>query len=143
MTDTIPMLRAQRRWYTPAEANALLPELIPLVEALDEGIERARDLAAMLQDAEELQDKWAVSRDLAEIQDANREILGILEGHEVELKGLEPAMLDFPALHQGQEVYLCWRQGEDKVSHWHPLHTGARGRQPLEPDADAAFDYWS
>jgi hypothetical protein len=53
-----------------------------------------------------------------------------------------PPLLDFPALRDGQEVYLCWREGEADITHWHPLHTGIRGRQPLEGDT-ASWEWCS
>jgi hypothetical protein len=40
--------------------------------------------------------------------------------------------VDFPALREGREVYLCWRLGEDEVGYWHELTTGFAGRQPLD-----------
>ena len=33
---------------------------------------------------------------------------------------------------EGREVCLCWRLGEDSISHWHELESGFRGRQPIE-----------
>ena len=48
----------------------------------------------------------------------------------VELKGPD-GLCDFPSLRDGREVYLCWRLGEPEVLHWHELHAGVAGRQPL------------
>ena len=39
--------------------------------------------------------------------------------------------MDFPALREGREVYLCWRLGEEEVAFWHELDAGFSGRQPL------------
>ena len=36
----------------------------------------------------------------------------------VEVKGIAQKLLDFPALRNGQEAYLCWRQGDDRVEWW-------------------------
>ncbi len=144
MSDvTIPLLRAEKRWFTPAEANELLPEIVGIVESLAEGIERAREVASLLEAATDIQDRWAVNRDLAELQDANREALEQLETYGVEIRSVAPALVDFPALRHGQEVYLCWREGETEITWWHPVHTGMRGRQAVEPDSAAAWDYWS
>ncbi|HUP02290.1 MAG TPA: DUF2203 domain-containing protein [Gemmatimonadota bacterium] len=52
----------------------------------------------------------------------------------VELKGLDPGLVDFPALKDGEIVYLCWRYGEDRIAFWHPLETGFAGRRPVERD---------
>jgi hypothetical protein len=48
----------------------------------------------------------------------------------VELKGPD-GLCDFPSIRDGREIYLCWRLGEEQVQHWHELHTGFAGRQPL------------
>jgi len=40
-------------------------------------------------------------------------------------------LVDFPALREGREVYLCWEDGEDEVSHWHELDGGYGGRRKL------------
>jgi len=48
-----------------------------------------------------------------------------------ELKDAETGLIDFLSLRDGEEVYLCWRLGEGRISFWHYLHTGIAGRQPL------------
>lgn len=50
------------------------------------------------------------------------------------LKDWAGGLVDFPSLHQGRQVWLCWRLGEPAVAHWHELHTGFAGRQPIAPD---------
>ena len=49
------------------------------------------------------------------------------------IKGLEEGLADFPALRDnGEEVFLCWKDGEDDIYYWHSLNGGFRGRRPLE-----------
>jgi len=50
----------------------------------------------------------------------------------VELKDASLALLDFPAFHQGREILLCWRGGEETITHWHELDGGYAGRKPVE-----------
>jgi hypothetical protein len=40
--------------------------------------------------------------------------------------------VDFPALREGHEVYLCWQQGEERIDFWHEKDAGFAGRQPIE-----------
>ena len=49
----------------------------------------------------------------------------------ITLRDIERGLIDFPALVDGAEVWLCWQLGEDDVAHWHELDTGFGGRQPL------------
>lgn len=53
-----------------------------------------------------------------------------------EVKDLEQGLIDFHAMREGREVYLCWRHGEDDIRFWHDLHTGFAGRRPLEEDTE-------
>lgn len=47
------------------------------------------------------------------------------------LKDINSGLVDFLALHQGREVYLCWKSGEDQIEFWHEIDAGFTGRQPL------------
>ena len=48
------------------------------------------------------------------------------------LRDIDRGLVDFPAIVDGREVYLCWELGEDEVSFWHDLSSGYRGREPLD-----------
>jgi hypothetical protein len=47
------------------------------------------------------------------------------------VKDLATGLLDFPALRDGQEVYLCWKVGEEQIGYWHEVEAGFAGRQPI------------
>jgi hypothetical protein len=48
------------------------------------------------------------------------------------IKDLEVGLLDFPALINNEEVYLCWRLGEDRIRFYHRQDEGFAGRKPLD-----------
>ena len=49
------------------------------------------------------------------------------------VKGIGEGLADFPAIREtGEEVFLCWKDGEDDINFWHSLDGGFRGRRPLE-----------
>jgi hypothetical protein len=53
------------------------------------------------------------------------------------VKDLDLGLLDFPARIDNQEVYLCWKLGEDRIRFYHRQDEGFAGRKPLDPrDAD-------
>ncbi len=53
------------------------------------------------------------------------------------VKDLEVGLLDFPARIDNQEVYLCWKLGEDRIRFYHRQDEGFAGRKPLDPrDSD-------
>ena len=45
------------------------------------------------------------------------------------LKDLEKGLIDFPALLDGHEVYLCWQRGEPRIEYWHRIEDGFAGRR--------------
>jgi len=49
----------------------------------------------------------------------------------ITLREIDSGLVDFPALVNGRQVWLCWRLGEDGVDWWHELSTGVAGRRPL------------
>jgi hypothetical protein len=58
--------------------------------------------------------------------------VGELEAVDIVLRDFERGLVDFPALRDGQEVYLCWLvEEEDEIGFWHEPETGFAGRRPL------------
>jgi len=49
----------------------------------------------------------------------------------VQIKDINLGLLDFSALRNGREVYLCWKYGEDDIAFWHEVDAGFAGRQSI------------
>jgi hypothetical protein len=107
---------------------------------VEERIERLRAARAQLsdEDAREALGEAApqngggapgrvVSEAFLELQRA----LGELQAMEVVLRDLERGLIDFPAMRDGREVYLCWEAGENEIEFWHDIDAGYGGRKPL------------
>jgi hypothetical protein len=47
------------------------------------------------------------------------------------LRDLDTGLVDFPSIRDGEEVYLCWIDGEPDIAYWHTLDGGYAGREPL------------
>ncbi len=54
-----------------------------------------------------------------------------LDERAIVLREISSGLLDFPALVGGEEAWLCWRLGEDRVGCWHRTDEGFAGRRPL------------
>jgi hypothetical protein len=54
-----------------------------------------------------------------------------LEELDIVVRDLERGLIDFPAVIDGREVYLCWLLDEPSVTHWHAIEAGFAGRRPL------------
>ena len=61
------------------------------------------------------------------------EIVKSLEGKGILVKGLEQGLIDFPHLRSnGEEVYLCWKVGENDIEYWHRIPDGFAGRKHID-----------
>lgn len=49
------------------------------------------------------------------------------------IKDLDVGLLDFPSVIDNEEVYLCWKVGEDRIRYYHRQNEGFAGRKPLDP----------
>jgi len=48
------------------------------------------------------------------------------------IKDINHGLVDFPALRDEREVYLCWKYGEEAIRFWHETDTGFTSRQLWE-----------
>ena len=61
------------------------------------------------------------------------EIAQNLDKKGILIKGLDDGLIDFPHLRSnGEEVYLCWRLGEEDIQFWHGVAYGFAGRKRVE-----------
>lgn len=49
----------------------------------------------------------------------------------VQVKDLDIGLLDFPCVVEGRMVLLCWKLGEETITHWHGVEEGFAGRKPI------------
>jgi hypothetical protein len=47
-------------------------------------------------------------------------------------KGFDAGLVDFYSLREDRLIFLCWRLGEPRITHWHELEAGFAGRQPID-----------
>jgi len=121
------------RHYTIDEANGLLDGLKPLLRELRDARDQLTDAETheLLAEAAPANGGGAPGRLVgAAFLEVRRLLLAIQEA-EIVIRDLDRGLIDFPAIRDGEEVYLCWELGEDEISWWHELDAGYRGRQPL------------
>jgi hypothetical protein len=69
-----------------------------------------------------------VARCLVELSRA----AGELEAVDIVLRDVDRGLIDFPAMRDGAEVYLCWLiDEEESIRFWHDPDAGFAGRRPL------------
>lgn len=49
----------------------------------------------------------------------------------IQVKGIAPLLVDFPALADGQQVLLCWLEGESALDWYHRPELGFMGRRRI------------
>jgi hypothetical protein len=54
-----------------------------------------------------------------------------LQAVDVVLRDPDRGLVDFPAIRDGEEIYLCWLVDEDQIRFWHAPEAGFAGRRPL------------
>jgi len=105
--DAIATLRTAREGLSDEEAREALAEAGPQNGGGDPG--------------------RVVSEAFIQLRDA----LARLQEAEIVLRDLDRGLVDFPAIRDDREVYLCWVEGEEEIGYWHDLEAGFAGREPL------------
>jgi hypothetical protein len=124
------------RHYTIGQANAVrgwVAERVRWIrearDALAElGAEAGEAIAALDPDTGGFYPGRAVAQPLVELSRA----VGELEAVDIVLRDIDRGLIDFPAIRDGEEVYLCWLLDEDEVGFWHHSDAGFAGRRRLE-----------
>ena len=121
------------RHYTVDQANAALEwvaERIERVRAAREGLtdEEAREA---LSEAAPGNGGGPPGRLVSEAFLALRTAVNELEEMDIVLRDVDRGLIDFPAIRDGREVYLCWEEGEERIDFWHDIDAGFGGRQAL------------
>ena len=129
------------RIFTPAEARAVLPDVRRHAELLvacraDQLAARAKlfELTAAAQGNGHRLDGELLVALREEVERAESELaesLAALEEIGVVVKDIDAGLIDFLAIRDGEEVFLCWQVGEPDVTWWHGLEEGFRGRKPI------------
>jgi hypothetical protein len=122
------------RHFTLEEANALLAEIEPQLRRLREARDRLTDTEAheALSGAAPGNGGGQHGRGVGEAFLEVRELLGELLGLGIVVRDVDRGLIDFPAIRDAREVYLCWQFGEGGIAYWHELEAGFSGRQPLD-----------
>lgn len=130
------------RYFTPAEVEALIPELTGIMDDLKaahgeasrvrEGLHAEQERITMsgggvIDRGAWRQDKTSLERLGARIRE-RLEAIARLGGVP---KDLGLGLVDFPHLRNGEVVNLCWKHGERSIEYWHRLDEGFGSRKRL------------
>jgi hypothetical protein len=131
------------RSFTLEEAQSLLPVLESLLRTAIEGKKLIETVDAELQDLAHrvflsgglLVNIIQVARRKAERERTIQRVkdtLAEIDATGVQVKDLDIGLLDFPCQVEGRTVLLCWKLGEQGITHWHDTSEGFAGRKPID-----------
>ncbi len=126
------------RAFTVEQANQSLPLVRRILRdvvtqyRLVERIQKRRRRLACQQRLDELK---AVEARGMEAARRLSDLLGELASIGCEVRDYQRGCVDFPAMRNGREVYLCWKLSEDAVAFWHERHAGEVGRRPVHSES--------
>ena len=122
------------KFFSVEEANAYIPQLlidIPRIQIL------MKSLTDEYLDVDKARKKVQMNGGSMQGADYLNCVLKInyltdeLESKGCVLKGIEHGLVDFPSLRDGKEVYLCWKNPEQRIEYWHDIQSGFTGRQRI------------
>ncbi len=113
------------RYFTPEEAHSTLPLVRKIVEDI---LTTSREIRLLTEDKD----------GMIESDPEVKKMTAQLNGFMAELEEIgcyykdwnfSIGLVDFPAIIDGQEVFLCWRSDEDNVIYYHEIEAGYAGRK--------------
>ena len=122
-----------QKHYTLEEARALLDQvrqwLEKLVRLQGQLYMHEQKLDRMTEAGRDLGGKTVTNwvRVLADRDNVLREF----QRRDIQLKDISRGLVDFPAIIDGKEVFLCWEMDEEDIEFWHDLDAGYAGRERL------------
>ncbi|RMI00520.1 MAG: DUF2203 family protein [Calditrichaeota bacterium] len=121
------MAQPFKRYFTPAEAEKTLPLVRQIVRDILDLSHEVRILATML--GAEAEDHPQIEDKVQQLRHYLRELEEI--GCFYKDWNFSIGLVDFPAVIDGREVFLCWRSDEPSIQYYHDIDAGYAGRQPI------------
>jgi hypothetical protein len=123
------------KYYTPKEANNLLEIVRPMVfevMTISEKIQASQpELWDLAQKSAGNGGNAKLSKLLPDF-DRLHKLLHDIQDMDIEIKDPISGLIDFVALKDDREIYLCWKYGEEQIQFWHEIEAGFAGRQKID-----------
>src|SRR5881296_1592900 len=128
-----------RKYFTVAEANKTLPLVRRIVSDITALHPQWRDLVSQYElVAAQAKPEWGESPEQLDLRRRIDDVAGKITEYLQELervgcvfKGFDEGLVDFYGKLDGREIFWCWKQGEERISHWHEVEAGYAGRQAI------------
>jgi hypothetical protein len=127
-----------KKYFTVDQANRALPYVSRVADDIAQHYQTVIGLRQRLEQPRPEDDANALRREYEKGMDHLSDLIEELHEVGVELKDFERGLVDFPAVYEGREVYLCWQRGENSILAWHEVDAGFTGRQDVALLGDGA-----
>ncbi|MHC4994554.1 MAG: DUF2203 family protein [Planctomycetota bacterium] len=121
-----------RKYFSVDEANSALPYVSRVLSDIREAYATATELQQRMDHPSPLDDAQSLRGEYDQAINKLTQYTDELQEVGVELKDYDQGLVDFPCWHDGREVCLCWKAGEDQIKAWHEADAGFMGRQDIE-----------
>lgn len=124
-----------KKYLSLEETNNILPEVALL---LRKSIKIRNSIGAMTSIRLEFEDDFSALANSINtgkyLHKFNYEFYGVLSellNLGCIVKDLNLGLVDFYSKHDGKDIFLCWRLGEEKINFWHEVDAGYSERKPV------------
>ena len=127
------------KYFTLSEANRTLPLVKRIVADITALYPEWRSLVSQYEVvAAQARPDWGESTEQVRLRSEIEVVAKRMQDflHELEqigcvFKGFDQGLVDFRGRLDEREIFWCWKQGEDEITHWHDLDSGFAGRKPV------------
>jgi hypothetical protein len=118
------------KYFTPSEAKKTLPLVRKIVKDILEASREMRLIAEEI--GEHAQNDPRIQNLAGNVESFMSELEEI--GCYFKDWNFSIGLVDFPAIIDGKEVFLCWRSDEDDIIYYHEVEVGFAGRKLIPPE---------
>lgn len=118
------------KYFTPSEARKTLPLVRKIIKDI---LDTSREMRLI---ADEIGEEAEKNPRIQKMADDVEDFMAELEDIGCFFKdwNFQIGLVDFPAIINGKEVFLCWRSDEDNIMYYHEMETGFAGRKIIPPE---------
>lgn len=117
------------KYFTPADARKTLPLVKNIVRDILQATREMRLIAEEVNNG--IEDDIRIKKLAGDVNGFLSELEEI--GCYYKDTKFQIGLVDFPAMINDEEVYLCWRSDEDDILYYHEVDSGYSGRKLIPP----------
>ncbi|MBX2810325.1 MAG: DUF2203 domain-containing protein [Myxococcales bacterium] len=130
------------RYFTPQEANDLVPTIRAYFRKIREHgqvlLELEKRMAVVITD----EDRHPLEREIARRESGQAHLLDRIDALGAQIiDPLEMGRVRFPALRNGEPVWLVWNLHETQVNQWTPMRSFVFGQRPVDQAKDVRWEW--